>query len=356
MPSRFRLVAAVFLFNAVLVTAIMAVAPDQPQRSDRSDYEDNGDAPLAPFCPSSIYCYRILVPMALAYIPTDWETRWRGHLWVTHTLTGSTVALVAAGWTSPFIVSALLQTSYAFTFTAYDPYTADPTVFLVAALMLWAWVNDRWAVTALMAAVFVFAKETVALLASVPAIAAVLYRDRPTWWRWCIPAVVAWTVLMSFHWWTDTYLGWTITTNPAADFGGGSWLAKWLNSNSPVQRVLIVFSAFGFGWLYAILGYRWAPTAFKQLAIASIPPLLVLAYVQTPERAFGNAFYVMAPLGAGFLSRVSPAAAWTTIVTNGLLTTRLGTSSELLPSTTVLLGPAALAAAWAVSASFRNSR
>ena len=44
---------------------------------------------------------------------------------------------------APFLASVMAQASYGFTFTAYDPYAADPMVFLIAALLTWCWITDR---------------------------------------------------------------------------------------------------------------------------------------------------------------------------------------------------------------------
>jgi len=84
--------------------------------------------------------------------------------------------------------------------------------------------------------------------------------------------------------------------------------------------------------------------------------MLALVFVQTPERALGNAFFVVIPLAAAFLAQVPPTVAWAGAITSGLVTARIGLSSELLPSSTVLLPPAAAAAAWAFWSYFRQSR
>src|SRR5215203_5113776 len=82
---------AIVAFNAVLAAAIHGLAPAQPRLSDRNDYDYNGRAPLTAFCPNSIYCYRILVPMALELIPADPELRWRAFQLLAHVATGTVV-------------------------------------------------------------------------------------------------------------------------------------------------------------------------------------------------------------------------------------------------------------------------
>ena len=354
---RMRRLAGIVLFNAVLGAAMQALAPDQPRMTDRNDYEYTGRQPLAANCPNTIYCYRILVPMLLERVPMDPERRWRGLQWLAHTATGSVVAVATAPIGSPLIASILLQTSYAFAFTAYDPYTADPVVFFISGLILYLWLADRALAVTLVAVFGVFAKETVALVASAPALAVLLWSDRRARWRWLLPAAVAWPLLLGFHWYMDTYEGWGISKNPAASFGTGSWLAIWWKMNpSLAKKALMLFAPFGFAWAFALAGYRHASKPFQQLAAASLPPMLALVFVQTPERALGNAFFVVIPLAAAFLAQVSPTVAWAAAITSGLVTARIGLSSELLPSSTVLLPPAAAAAAWAFWSYFRQSR
>ena len=76
---------------------------------------------------------------------------------------------------------------------------------------------------------------------------------------------------------------------------------------------------------------------------------------QTPERALGNAFFVIVPLASIYLSRVPPAAAWAAAITNGLVTAKIGLSTTLLPSSSILFIPAFLAAAWAIASSRRQT-
>ena len=347
----------ILTFNFVLAAGIQALAPAQPKMSDRNDYEYNGHSPLTAFCPNSIYCYRILVPMVLERIHVDPEMRWRMFQLLAHTATGSIVAMATAPIGSPLIASVLLQASYAFSFTAYDPYTPDPLVFLVAALLLYLWILDRALTIAAMAAVGVFAKETVALIASAPAIAVVLGSERPSRWRWIFPAVLAWSVLLGFHWYMDTYAGWGISRNAASNFSTGSWLAIWWKNNpSLAHKALMIFAPFGFAWAYAAVGFRHASNPVRQLAIGAALPMLALIYVQTPERALGNAFFVIIPMAAAFLAQVPSAAAWAAAITNALVTARIGLTSESLPSSSILMVPATAATAWAFWAYTRQTR
>jgi hypothetical protein len=180
--------------------------------------------------------------------------------------------------------------------------------------------------------------------------------DRTQRWRWFVPAVLAWSVLLYFHWYMDTYAGWSLRSNASANFSTGSWFAVWWRGNpSLISKALLLFAPFGFGWLFAVLGYRSATPALRALALGAVLPIAGLAYVQTPERALGNAFFVIVPLASIYLSRVPPAAAWAAAITNGLMTAKIGLSTALLPSSSILFIPASLAAAWAIASSRRQS-
>lgn len=112
----------------------------------------------------------------------------------------------------------------------------------------------------------------------------------------------------------------------------------------------MVFAPFGFAWLFAALGYRHAAPAVRQLTVGAALPILMLVYVQTPERALGNAFVVVVPLAAAFLAQVPPIAAWAAAIASGLATARIGLSTDLLPSSSVLIVVGGIAAVWAIVA------
>jgi hypothetical protein len=343
------------IFNLVLSAAIAGVAPRQPVLSDRNNYDYNFQHWLTAYCPNSIFCYRILVPVLLEFVPIEAEPRWRAYRWLVNATTGTVVAMAVTSIASPLMTSFLVQSSYAFAYTAYDPYVADPFVFLVAALTLYLWLLDRILAMTLMASVGVFAKETVALVASVPAIA-VMLSERTRRWRWWVPAALAWSVLLSFHWYMDTYAGWSIREEPSNNLLTGSWLALWWRGNpSLISKAMLLFAPFGFGWVFALLGYRHATPAIRQLALGTVFPIAALVYVQTPERALGNAFFVIVPLASVFLSRLPPGAAWAAAITNGLVTAKIGASTAWLPPSSMLLIPASLAAGWAIVSSRRQS-
>ena len=351
--SQIQLALLLVLFNAALSGLIQAGAPEQPSRSDRAQYDFNTDHPFSAECNNSLYCFRVLDPLVLGLFPADPEARWRTQQWLGHAATATLMGLFTAEFASPWIVSVMVQTSYGLTFAAYDPFTPDPVIFVLAALLLRFWMTDRAALVAVMGVIGIFAKETVALLVTAPALAVLL--DRTIWrrWPWVVPSVAAWITLGVFHWTMGHYLGWSISKNAAASFSTGSWLAIWWKANPLSMKALMVFAPFGFGWIFAALGVKHVPESVRSLALGFILPLAALVFVQTPERALGNAFFVVVPLAAACLAQIPAPVAWIAVITNALLTTRVGLSTEALPTTTTLLIPATLAAVAALAAYFK---
>ena len=296
--------------------------------------------------------------MVVHRLPFAPDTNWRIVQVVGNAAAGTVIAAVAAtlsaGLIVPVLTSVMAQSSYGFTFTSYDPYTADPLVFLFAALLIWCWVTDRpWLAVAL-STIGIFAKETVAVFAAGIAIAAVLER-RDGWRRWLMPAAASVITLAVFHLVAEYWLNWDISTNPAAQLQHGSWIGLWWRNNPFIERkVYMIFATFGFAWLFAAMGWRMAPSSWRTVAIGTIAPMAALMIVQTPERAIGNAFYVVIPLAALFASR-SPALAGIAIGLNALVTAKAGSSSAWLPSGRWTLIPAAIAAALLILNSRRTS-
>lgn len=346
----FRLWAGSLAFNAILAFALQAAAPTQPANTDRQEYEYNGQHPFAASCPWTVYCYRVLVPVVLEQIPVESERRWRGFQVSANTVAGTLLSITTGAMTNGLpgaaIAAILVQSSYGFAFTAYDPYTADPLVFVFSATLAWCWFANRWLLALAVGLVGIFAKETVALVSAATALAALVDRQRAGWTRWLAQGVIVAGSLFAFHWVMDTYFGWGISSNPAAQFSNGSWIARWWENNPGLWRKgFFLFAPFGFGWLYAAAAVTRAPRELQKLAIGATLPFLALNYVQNPERALGNLFFVVVPLATITLLRVPFGVALAAAITTGLVTAKVGSSTTWLPSSSYLLLAAAASAA-----------
>jgi hypothetical protein len=342
------------LLNAALAVVLQLAAPAQPVRSDRLEYEYAGKHGLEPGCPHDVYCYRVLVPLLLEQVPLDPDVRWRVYAATAKALAAFVVAVVVGSLTTvshaPLLASFITQTTFGFTLTAYDPYTADPLVFLAAALLLLAWMREWLWLAIAVSVVGVFAKETVVLLSGSVALTALWHRRAQRGWQlWVGQAALSAVTLFTFHWVMDTYFDWGMARNQASKFWEGSWLAVWYSNMDSYWRIaFLLFIPFGLIWLFITPGYRVAPARLRALAAGALLPMLALNYVQNPERALGNAFFVAVPLATLFLARLPIGVAWAVAVSNGLVTAKAGLSTDWLPSTTLLVIPAAASAAWAL--------
>ena len=173
---RYALIGAL---NLALAGAMHLLATAEPKLNDRDAYDYVASHPFAPNCPFSIYCYRVLAPAVVHRLPFDPDTSWRVYQVASNTAAGAVIAIVAGTLSTlpaaPLLASVMAQTSYGFTFTAYDP-CADPMVFLIAALLTWCWMTNRPWPALWLSAIGIFVKETVALLAVALALASLLDR------------------------------------------------------------------------------------------------------------------------------------------------------------------------------------
>jgi hypothetical protein len=341
--------------NAVLAVVAAFAAPTEiGTTADRIGYEYVGAHSLEPNCPHNIFCYRLLVPVALEQVALPPAVRWRAFAVAVNAATGVLVAAaatsVAAGGVGALIASILFQTSFGATFSIFDPFTPDPAVFLAAGLIALAWLRNWPVFATLVGVVGVFAKETVALVLTAAAIAAWFGRRHARTSSWVVGAGVSWLLVLGFHFAMDRLAGWSEAGSGSVDLAGGGWLGRWLadSTQTASTRLLYVFIPFGFGWLFALLGIPNAPPRMRYLALGALIVLPWLVSVQTAERALATAFFVVIPLAAIFLSRIPPALGIMAALTNGLLTARVGLSTAWLPTVPYLLALAAIVGAAAV--------
>lgn len=378
--SRVWLWLVVLGLNLALSVAAALLAPGEARVShtaDRAGYEFVGAHPLESPCPHSIYCYRLLVPVTLEAFPGTPLERWRGFALVANTLTG--VAIAAASvrvararsddaeprhQLAPMVIASIaFQTSFGATFALFDPFTPDAAVYLAAAVMTWLWLRDQaWLVMAV-ALVGVWAKETVALVGAILAIAALLTPRRRTRARaaWLVSGAVPAVAIVIFHIVANRALGWSEAGSGSADLAHGAWLARWLADATltPASRAFYLFIPFGLGWLYAVFGLKMAGPRLRALAFATLIVIPVLVYLQTPERALANAFIAVVPLVTLFLARIPWPLGVTAVLSNGLLTARVGLATDRLPPVPYGLVLATivgtLTLVWALAASRRSS-
>jgi hypothetical protein len=335
---------------------VAALAPsDVGTTADRLGYQYVSQHPLAADCPHNIFCYRVVVPVLAGAMPQPDVVSWRALAVLANAIDGILLGALAvaagAGVSAALIAAILFQASFGATFSLFDPFTPDALVMCIGAMLALCWWYDRPFLALGIGLVGVFVKETVALLVSIAALAACLYPQAGSRKRWLSVALVTWLVLFAFHASMDLFAGWSEAGSGSADLIHGGWLFRWLTDPTltPATRALYLFIPFGFAWLYAGLGARYAPQRLRVLGLASLLLLPLLVYVQTPERALVTASFIVIPLAAIYLARLPLALGLTAAITNGLLTARVGLSTSSLPPLGYLLIVAGLVAAVAIA-------
>ena len=324
--------------------AMLLAPPNVGATGDRVGYEYVAQHGLAASCPHNIYCYRVLVPSLLRSSPLPEVETWRVFTVAANALTGSLLAVVAflassRGRSAGLLAAILFQTSFGATFALFDPFTPDAAVYALGAALALCWLLERPFLAALIALVGVFAKETVALVLATLALAAFVRPKSARRYMWLTAAVLTCLVVVAFHSAMDAFFGWSEAGSASGDLLGGSWLRLWLSDPTLTAsaRLLYLFIPFGFGWLWAALGFRLVPDRLRSLAVASVPMAVILVYVQTPERALAVLSYVVVPLAATYLGRLPLSLGLAAALTNGLLTMRVGLATEQLAPVSYLL-------------------
>ncbi len=339
--------------NVALAAIAAALAPSAVGvTADRLGYEYVAQHGLQPDCPHSIYCYRVLVPALVGWIPLPAVLTWRVFAVLANGLTGLVLgritSLLVTSDLAPLLAAVLFQTSFGATFALFDPFTPDAAAFLASSLVAWAWLRQRPWVALVVGLVGVFAKESVLLPLGAAALAALLPTRVPAWRNWLMSAALPAAVLLTFHATMDLFARWSEAGNASADLLHGAFIARWLADPTltTTARVFYVFIPFAFAWLFAVLGAaNVSSSQARRLALTTLVLLPLLVYVQTVERALAMAFYVVIPLAAAWLSTRPAPLAVLVAALNGLLTARTGLSPSVLPPVPLLLGAAAVASA-----------
>ena len=204
-------------------------------------------------------------------------------------------------------------------------------------MLLWV-IQDRMALAASIGAVGVFAKEFAAAPLWIGVGYAILARRRRLFWR-CTAAAVTATLI-----WVALQIALILRFNysyggsaSALVFEGGNF-TRWFRLLGPTQSLGALAVHVVPVVALAAAAARRAPRQLQHLALASIPPLLALVYVQQPDRAIWNFQPVLASLAALPLATASPAFAWTFVA--GYASSNL----RVVPQVARLVSPAAFVA------------
>jgi hypothetical protein len=305
-----------FVALAIALAVVAAAAPAIDRVTDRDTYEAAATRGIVRDC-SDIHCFRVLVPWTVGLLPGPSLVRWK--LYAAAANAGAAIVVfdlaLLLGLSHRAATFASIASAFGFgsMYTLFDPYTADPLMYLLGPLLTNELLRGRVVLAALIGSAGTLAKEFAAApLYMFSAFAAI----RGEWLRSlralaaANAALIVWlslqlTLILAFNY---GYGG-----NPSTDLLGGGYLRPWLaklSARGALSAMLNEYTAF---YVLAPIGLWFADRRLRQLALVAVPIAAVFAYVQQPDRALWNFHFLVVPLGAVVLERVSPSLAWATL-------------------------------------------
>lgn len=298
---------------AATLAVIATFTPMPWYITERDIFQRIGREFFLPDC-SSLHCTRVLVSWILEQLPGPSLLKWKIYAVVGGTIAAAGTARLArhaglsvrvAQWSAW-----LVAFGSGIQITLFDPYGPDPFVYAITPWMLLWVVQDRIVLAASLGVVGVFAKEFAAAPLWIGVGYALLARRRELFWR-CAAAAMTATLV-----WVTLQIALILRFNysyggsaSALVFEGGNF-TRWFRLLGPMQSLGALAVHVVPVVVLAAAAVRRAPRQLQQLALASIPPLLALVYVQQPDRAIWNFQPVLMPIAALPLVSAPPAFAW----------------------------------------------
>jgi hypothetical protein len=340
----------------VLLVIVAAVAPDPWYGTDREHYQELGRDVVQQDC-ETLHCRRALFAAALERLPGPSIPKWKAAAVLSNTWAAAAVASLAGalGLTPRAAIIALWLSGVGFggLFTLFDPYSADPLMFALGpALMTWL-VRGQIARAGVLSAVGVLAKEFAAAPLWIWAGAAVLGR------RWVDAARAGTVALAVTTLWLVVQVALAVALNynyggnPSADFLGGGYIAFWFRELGLKVGFESLLTEYGALYILAPLGFMLAGRQLRQLCLVALPVLAVFGYVQQPDRALWNFHFLVTPLAALVLERVSLVVVVALLTSFALANMRLAAQLQFLPPARYALALSMLIALTAVIAVWR---
>jgi hypothetical protein len=328
---RVGLLAAIVVSLAV----IAAVSPEPDRLTDRAVYEATERQTIIPDC-TDLHCFRVLVPWTLGALPGPSLVKWKSYAVLANSVAAMAVFALSRAWGLSLraaLMAALLSAfGFGSLFTLHDVFTADPLMFALGPVVVWLLVQQQIGWAGAIATVGVLAKEFVAAPLYITAAVAFMHRRHEVAWRVLAAAncaLIAW-LLLQFTLMLRFNYGYG--DNPSTHLLSGGYLMTWLSQQSTRGVLSAMFNEFGAMWILAPLGFFMAPRAMQTFTLASLPVAAIFAYVQQPDRALWNFHFLVTPLSAIVLERVSPAIAWSTVATLAVANLRVGAQLTAVPA------------------------
>jgi hypothetical protein len=351
-----RWMAALFAVFAMALGLVAYVSPAPDHVTDSGLYEQTEAQVIVPDC-SDLQCFRVLVAWTLGRLPGPSHAKWKAYAVLANAAAAVAVwaLCLTLGMTPRAALMASILSGFGFgsLYTLHDPHTSDPLMFFLGPMMTNALWLGQIGIAATAGMVGVFAKE----FAAAPLYAFAAYSALERRWLAAARAFVAgnaafitWalltiTLMLRFNY---TY-GWN--GNGSANFSQGAALALWAQKQSARGIAFAMFNEFGALYLLAPAGFLLAPRQIQRLVLVSLPIAAVFGFVQQPDRGLWNFHYLVTPLAALVLARVSVPLAWTTVGVFAFGNLRVGAQLPIAGvARWAIVGSLVLAAACIISA------
>jgi len=281
--------------------ACLAVFASRVRHPDTFFYTRASEQMIQPGC-AEIHCFRVLAPWVIGMLPGPDLVRWKAYPVVMNALAGIAVfdLCVFLGLTQRASVIAAILTAFGFgsLYTVFEPYTSDPIMFFLAPLVTRLALDDRALGAGLAASIGVLAKEFVLMpLAMVALIDGWMGQWRRAW-RVVAAAAAGFVVWLALNAVLRVAFGYNYGPNKSPNLLNGSYLAIWLGNMGIGPALVVIFNEFGALYPLIPFGMWRAPLRLRQLAVASLPFVLLLCYVEQPDRALWNFHFIGNPLAA----------------------------------------------------------
>lgn len=326
--------AAWFAGLAMTLIVVALLSPPLDRVTDRDTYEATATHGVVRDC-SDIHCFRVLVPWMLGLLPGASLIKWKVYAAVANAAAAIAVfelsLLLGLSARAAMFALVACATGFGALYTLHDPFTADPLMYFLGPLLFVELHRGRIGVAAVVGSVGTLAKEFAAAPLFMFSAAAAIRGE----WARSLSALAAanaafivWlclqlTLILAFNY--------SYGSNPSTDLLGGGYLRPWLAKLSARGALSAMVNEYTAWYVLAPVGLWLADRRLRVLALVAVPIAVVFAYVQQPDRALWNFHFVVLPLGAVVLERVSPLLAWLTVVLFAVTNLKVGAQWRLAP-------------------------
>ena len=344
-----------FVALVAVLGAIAALAPAPWILTDEPVYEATAKQFVVRDC-SDLQCFRVLVPWILGRLPGAPAMRWKAYAVVS--VAAAAVALgrycMVIGLTprAAQLATWLLALGFGPLLTMFNPFTADPVMFLAGPLLATELFKRRNGRAALFASAAVFAKEVAAAPLWIFTAWSVLRRDWGAAARTLAAAVAASLVWVWLQLWLVIGYNYSYGGSKSTDLLHGGDLAVWIGTLGPRGAAVALFTSLGGLLLLIPAGFARADRDVRLLALAGLPAAALLCYVQQPDRALWNFHYLLLPLAAVSLQALPNILCWLFIACYGAANLRVGAQLSFIPEArwallmSIAIAAGAVVAAW----------